>query len=297
MDTAIEINDLCKIYKTNKKSPVHALMDLNLSIAPGEVVGFLGPNGAGKSTTIKILTAQTRATSGSIYIQGSPSVLPNSRAQIGYLPENPSFYGFMTAKEYLYFVGGIFSMSCSHICESTNRVLKLLNLEEAADRLIKTYSKGMVQRLGLAQTLIHDPVVYIFDEPMSGLDPLGRALVKELIKKLKGENKTVFFSTHVTSDVEAVCDRVAVLVEGRLVAVERVADLLRQGTEGYVIEAFKEEGFLEEFLVSKDQLSTKLDDLKIEKYKIESVNPKIKDLEKFFLELVARSENENKKQI
>ena len=229
----IQISDLSKIYRGKKGKRVNALTALSLEIRPGEVFGFLGPNGAGKSTTIKTLMGLIKPTSGAARLFGVPVADPAARKRVGYLPENPAFYDFLTAREYLRFVGESFGMANDAIRAESDRVLSLLDLQAAADRPMRGYSKGMVQRLGLAQTLLHDPDLYILDEPMSGLDPIGRALVKEIILDLKKREKTVFFSTHVTADAERVCDRIGVIVNGVLQQERVVGDLLREGVDGY----------------------------------------------------------------
>ena len=233
--SAVEIRDLSKIYKGKLGKSVIALKELNLIIDRGEVFGFLGPNGAGKSTTIKAVMGLIGMTGGSASICGLPVQNADSRRNVGYLPENPSFYDFLTGREYLAFVGRAFAMNAKLVSERSAEMLQRLELDHAAGRPIRSYSKGMVQRLGLAQALLHDPDVYILDEPMSGLDPLGRSLVKAIIKELKQKGKTVFFSTHITADVEAVCDRVGVIVEGQLRIVDRVENILRGGIKGYCL--------------------------------------------------------------
>ncbi|MDA8163410.1 MAG: ABC transporter ATP-binding protein [Desulfobacteraceae bacterium] len=266
-----------------------ALQELDLSIEKGEVFGFLGPNGAGKSTTINILTGQLRATSGAARIFGISVASPSARTNIGYLPENPAFYHFMTAREYLRFVGRTFRMSPQEIDRETERVLTLLDLTAAADRPIKGFSKGMTQRLGLAQALVHGPDLYILDEPMSGLDPIGRALAKDIIVSLKKEGKTVFFSTHITADVEAVCDRVGIIVKGQLRALDEVENIMR-GTESYLLEIRSPHGDLERKIVGKEQLSTIILQAIRQESTIERIEPKRKSLEKFFLETVNNSD-------
>lgn len=233
MPAAIEISNLSKIYRGKRLQTVRALSKVDLSLEQGGVFGFIGPNGAGKSTTIKILMGLIFASGGTAKIFGIDVAQPEARQRVGFLPENPAFYDTLNAREYLHFVGRSFHMTNLAIVEETNRVLESLGLTLAAKRPIRTYSKGMVQRLGLAQALLHDPDLYILDEPMSGLDPLGRALVKDIILDLKKRGKTVFFSTHVTADVERVCDRVGVIVGG-VFREERVVDeLLREGIDGY----------------------------------------------------------------
>lgn len=233
MQPAISVENLSKSYKGKRLQTVRALTQATFKVAQGEIFGFIGPNGAGKSTTIKILVGLIRANAGQAQVFGVPVTEPKARLKVGYLPENPAFYDFLTAQEYLRFVGQAFKMSDEKIRSESTRVLEFLDLTSAAKRPIRSYSKGMVQRLGLAQTLLHDPDLYILDEPMSGLDPLGRALVKDIILDLKMRGKTVFFSTHVTADVERVCDRVGVIVGG-VFREERVVDeLLREGIDGY----------------------------------------------------------------
>jgi ABC-2 type transport system ATP-binding protein len=231
----IEIILLSKTFRGRRKQFVKALTELNLTVAEGEVFGFLGPNGAGKSTTIKTLMGQISPSSGAALLFGRPAGPPVARLNVGYLPENPAFYDFLTASEYLDLVGRVFGMQKSTIRLESERVLELFDLVEAAKRPIKGYSKGMVQRLGLAQALLHDPDLYILDEPMSGLDPVGRALVKQIMIDLKGKGKTIFFSTHVIADVEAVCDRVGIIAQGQLKAENSVEEILEQGIEGYSI--------------------------------------------------------------
>ena len=298
----IEINKLSKIYKGKRGRKVMALDELTLQIRPGEVFGFLGPNGAGKSTTIKTLVGLIMASEGSVKIFGQPATDAACRRRIGYLPENPAFYDFLTARQYLHLVGSCFGMDKGFIRTRSNQVLQFLDLSHADGRPIRGYSKGMVQRLGLAQALLHDPDLYIFDEPMSGLDPLGRALVKEIMNDLKARGKTVFFSTHVTADVEAVCDRVAVIVDGRLQAVNDVQEILEKGIEGYTVqltecpaaafgsfEVIERPGGLLEFSIPKDVLNSFLELASRSGGKIQLIEPRRRDLEQFFLDIVARN--------
>ncbi|MBJ6724083.1 ABC transporter ATP-binding protein [Geomesophilobacter sediminis] len=283
---ALDIQNLSRVYKGKKGREVQALSGLNLTIGQGEVFGFLGPNGAGKSTTIKTVTGQIRPTEGMAYVFGTPVAEASGRMRIGYLPENPSFYDFMTAREYLLLVGRTFRMPEDRIAAETVRVLNLLELEEAADRPMRGYSKGMVQRLGLAQALLHDPDLYILDEPMSGLDPLGRALVKRVIKELKEKGKTVFFSTHIINDVEVICDRLGVINKGRLLAVDSVANVLERGAEGYLIQISHHGTTTEEVFIPKDRLKAFMAEMVASDASIERIEPMRKDLEEFFLGLV-----------
>jgi ABC-2 type transport system ATP-binding protein len=200
-----------------RQQKVVAVQNLNLSVAAGEIFGFIGPNGAGKSTTIKILCDLIRPTMGRAAIMGIDVQKPEARRQIGYLPENPAYYAYLSAWELLRFYGVIHGVSDDVLSERADKLLEMLDLTDAAHRPLRTYSKGMVQRAGIAAALIHDPVVLIFDEPMSGLDPIGRKLVGDLMVRLRHQGKTIFFSTHILADVETICDRVGVIVEGNLV--------------------------------------------------------------------------------
>lgn len=285
MMKAVEVVELSKSYPGKRFGKVAALNDLSFEVHTGEVFGFLGPNGAGKSTTIKILMGLLRPGSGSVSILGEPVQNPQSRRRVGYLPENPSFYDFLTAREYLEFVGRTFAMPGEKLKLESDRVLSLLDLTSAADRPLRGYSKGMVQRLGLAQAMLHDPDLYILDEPMSGLDPVGRSLVKEIIKELKSRGKTVFFSTHITADIEVVCDRVGIVSGGRLRAVDSVSNIMRSGVEGYQL-LVNRGGVEEELLVDKAQLQQKLAELLASGAVIERIEPVRKDMEAFFLAML-----------
>ncbi len=205
-----------------------ALKGLNLSVHRGEVFGFLGPNGAGKTTTMNVLLGFVNATAGDAWLFGVNVREPISRQRIGYLPEQTYYYKFLTAEEILRFYAKIFQIPKREIDARIDAVLKLVELDHARKRPIKTYSKGMQQRVGLAQALINNPDLLILDEPTSGLDPVGRMKVREIIRRLKNEGKTVFFSSHELGEVETVCDRVAILNQGELKAQGRVSDLVHQ---------------------------------------------------------------------
>ncbi len=286
---AIEIKDIYKTFRGLRGSRVDALKGVSFTVEKGEVFGFLGPNGAGKTTTIKTLLGLINVSSGQTRVMGYDAGSHHARKQVGYLPENPSFYDFLTGEEYLYFVAKAFDMDDPEVREKSEKVLKLLELWTARNRPIRGYSKGMVQRLGLGQALIHDPDVYILDEPMSGLDPVGRALVKEIILSLKTRGKCVFFSTHITADVESVCDRVGIIVNGVLQCVATVGSILNEGIVGYHIR-LQEPGSSEhkEVYVDKDELPKLMAAIQNSSQKISSIEPKRKDLEAFFLDVVTR---------
>lgn len=283
---AIEIVGLCKQFTGKRMNKVDALKGLDLEIAQGEVFGFLGPNGAGKSTTIKLVMGLLKPTSGISRIMGVDSSQTESRRHVGFLPENPAFYEYLSAEEYVTFVGSQFGMDGALLKGRTEEVLKRMDLWEARKRPMRGYSKGMVQRVGLAQALVHDPDVYILDEPMSGLDPIGRALVKDIILDLKKRGKCVFFSTHITDDVEKVCDRVGVIDKGQLLVVDSVTKILQRGVEGYTVLVISPEGHLNEQFVGKDDLQSFIKQATDNNQSIEKIEPRSKDMEAFFLEIV-----------
>ncbi len=199
---------------------------LTLSVNEGEIFGFVGPNGAGKTTTIKMLMGLIFPTSGKAWIFDAPIPSEASKARIGYLPEHPAWYEFLTGLEALRFFARLSGVPRAEETRRCEELLALVGLADAADRQIRKYSKGMQQRLGVAQALVSDPAFVVLDEPMSGLDPVGRKEVRDLILELKRRGKTVFFSTHILTDVESLCDRAGILVGGRLRDVGRLSELL-----------------------------------------------------------------------
>jgi ABC-2 type transport system ATP-binding protein len=205
---------------------VLALDDFSLQIDQGEVFGFLGPNGAGKSTALKILLNFVYPNAGAVSLMGRDVSDSRTRGLVGYLPENPYFYDYLTAKEILWFGGKASGLRKQDIHDRTDMLLDRMGLKVSSERPLRTYSKGMVQRAGIALALIHDPAVVVFDEPMSGLDPIGRKLVGDLILELKSQGKTVFFSSHILTDIERFCDRAGILVNGRLRLVGSLSGLL-----------------------------------------------------------------------
>lgn len=204
-----------------------AVKDLTLRVYPGEVFGFLGPNGAGKTTTMNVLLGFVQPTAGEAYLFEVNVREPIARQRIGYLPEMTYYYRFLTPEEILRFYARLFGLSRGEADRRIDRLLKLVELEQARHRPLKHCSKGMQQRVGLAQALINDPDLLILDEPTSGLDPVGRMKVREIIQRLKNEGKTVFFSSHELGEVETVCDRVAIVHQGELKVEGRVDDLVR----------------------------------------------------------------------
>jgi ABC-2 type transport system ATP-binding protein len=228
----IEVGGVSKSYPTGFwRKRVRVLSDLSFTVCRNEIVGFLGPNGAGKTTTIKILNRLAFPDSGLVTIFGEEAGRrPESRRRIGFMPEQPYFYEYLTGEEFLGLCGHLCGLERGEIAGRSRTLLGRVGLESAGHTAIRKYSKGMMQRLGLAQALLHDPELVILDEPMSGLDPMGRMEVRNLIGELKSAGKTVFFSSHIISDVEALCDRVIMIHRGRKVAEGSVEELM--GREG-----------------------------------------------------------------
>ena len=226
---ALETSGLSKSYPTGvlHRGRRSALEELTLSVPRGEVFGYLGPNGAGKTTTLKLLLGLLRADRGSARVLGVPHTERAWRYRAGYLPENPYLYDYLTPQEYLDYAGRLFGMPASQRRERSAELLRRVGLAESARVPMRRFSKGMLQRAGLAQALLNDPELVFLDEPMSGLDPFGRHMVKEVILDLRSQGRTVFFSTHILSDAESLCDRVGLLRAGRLVTVGRLDDILR----------------------------------------------------------------------
>ena len=235
--SAIETHELSKDYFAGfwRPRPYRALDGLSLSVEPGEVFGFLGPNGAGKTTTLKLLMQLVFPTSGGATILGKPVGDLAVKRRIGYLPENPYFYDHLTAEELLGYFAGLFGFRGSDRTQRVSRLLDDVGLEAERRMQLRKFSKGMIQRVGLAQALINDPEVVFLDEPMSGLDPLGRRDVRTLILRLRDEGRTVFFSSHILSDAETLCSRVAIVARGRLMASGSLSDLLAQQVQGWEI--------------------------------------------------------------
>jgi len=230
MKPILKIEDLVVEYRTREfgQRAKIAVNRLSLEVFPGEVFGFLGPNGAGKTTTMNVLLGFVPATRGAAYVFNVNVRDPIARQRIGYLPELTYYYKFLTAEELLRFYARIFRIPRADVGPRIDEVLKLVQLDSARKRPIKTYSKGMQQRVGLAQALINNPDLLILDEPTSGLDPIGRMKVREIIQRLKQTGKTVFFSSHELGEVETVCDRVAILYQGELKAIGRVSELVEK---------------------------------------------------------------------
>ncbi len=225
--SAVEIKGLGKTYYSGFwKTPHVGLRSLDLNVQKGEIFGFIGPNGAGKTTTIKCMLALHRPTAGQVFLLGKNARDPDSRRKVGFLPERPFFYQHLTASEFLDFYARLFAIPRNQRVRLCGELLEKVDLAHVADVPLGRFSKGMLQRAGVAQALINEPELVILDEPMSGLDPLGRMLVRDIILEQRELGRTVFFSSHILSDVQSICDRVGLIVAGELKAMGRIDTLI-----------------------------------------------------------------------
>lgn len=283
----IQVDGVKKSFHSWKKGRVEALRGLSLEVNRGEVFGFLGPNGAGKSTTIKCLMGLIRPDCGRVRLMGRDVSDICSRMNVGYLPENPALFDYVSGEQYLDMVGRVRKIPNKKRVARIDAVLDRLSLDNARKRAIRGYSKGMVQRLGLAQALLSEPQVLVLDEPMSGLDPLGRALVKELLLELKENGHTVFFSTHITTDVEMLCDRVGILSHGEMKGVFEVDAVLSQGLKGYQVHYAGADDVLKMLMVDHaGVLVSELRRLEEAGKRVVLVDPVRKSLQDVFLDVV-----------
>jgi len=301
--TAIRTSKLRKVFRTGFwMRPMEAVKDVDLEVKPGEIFGFIGPNGAGKTTTIKMLTGLVLPTSGEAWVHELPASDPRSRVRLGFLPEGTFFHDYLSAREFLDFHGALLGIPRDVRRERIPKLLERVGLVGAADRQIRRYSKGMRQRAGLAQALIGDPDIVILDEPMSGLDPLGRKDVRDVILSLRDEGKTVFFSSHILEDAEVICDQVAIILGGKVVKQGYLDELLGQELVGaeLVAEAISESlyaelqrsarravvqgtRFLFEF-TGEDDAEKALDRVRASGGRVRSFVPKRRSLEDLLLE-------------
>ena len=304
---AIEIQNLSKDYAVGfwKKQLRPALKSLNLTVSSGETFGFLGPNGAGKTTTLKLLMGIIFPTSGSARILGKDCLDPEVKRRIGFLPEQPYFYDYLSAPELLDYYAQLSGVTKVDRTRRIGELLERVGLSDVGKMHLRKFSKGMLQRVGIAQAIIHDPEVIFLDEPMSGLDPLGRHAIRELIQSLKDAGKTIFFSTHILSDAEALCDRVAVIHKGELRGVGVVSDLRSSGPEkseviwqgaealaavaNLVAESHVSRDTVRAIVGSRD-LDSLLEKLRLQQASLVSVTPLRGTLEEYFLARTSEKE-------
>lgn len=242
---AISIKDLTKDFSSGIRGiKLRAVDNLNLEIGHNEIFGLLGPNGSGKSTTIKIILGLLEASAGECRIYGNPSSAVAARKSVGFLPEAPYFYRYLSGRELVRFYARICGVKRKDIKKKIDEIIELVNLTEAADRRVGTYSKGMLQRIGLAQALIHDPQLIILDEPTAGVDPIGSAAIAEIIRELRKRGKTILICSHLLAQIEGLCDRVAILNRGKLIKRGRVEELVQEEyAKSMVVEGLSEEGY------------------------------------------------------
>ncbi|MGA7226120.1 MAG: ABC transporter ATP-binding protein [Candidatus Acidiferrales bacterium] len=302
---AIEIKGLTKDYPVGfwRKRMRRSLDYLTLSVEEGETFGFLGPNGAGKTTTMKLLMGLIFPTAGTARIRGRSIADVRMHREIGYMPEQPYFYDYLTARELLDYFARFFGYGAAERNERVTRFLELVGLTAAGDVQLRKFSKGMLQRVGIAQAILHEPQVVFLDEPMSGLDPVGRREVRDIILDLKRQGRTVFFSTHILSDAEMLCDRVGILVGGKLQGVGAPEELVSMEVLG--MEIFFEvraggapprslaaratqTGNRFRVEVPEAELYTALEELRGSEARILSVTPLRPSLEDYFFKLVGR---------
>jgi len=302
-DLVVQTEQLSKIFRVGFWGKrVTAVDSLSLEVRRGEVFGFLGPNGAGKTTTLKILMGLIYPTSGTARLFNLDMGDPQTKARLGFLPESPYFYDYLTSREFLRFYGHLFGLWGAVLAKRVDELLELVGMTHAKDLQLSKFSKGMLQRVGIAQALINDPELVVLDEPMSGLDPIGRKEVRDLILRLKESGKTVLFSSHILHDAEVLCDRVAIVLKGRLVACGRVTDLMDQGASHQVelvVDRLTPEGLdhlrpltdkvvlqgdrMLVVLKSQQQVEGALEIIRSGKASLVSLNPQKGSLEDFFI--------------
>ncbi|MGC2022516.1 MAG: ABC transporter ATP-binding protein [Candidatus Sulfotelmatobacter sp.] len=304
---AIEILGLEKTYMVGfwRKRPKCALSPLHLTVEDGEIFGFLGPNGAGKTTTLKLLMGLVFPTGGSARILGREWTDPSVKAQIGFLPEQPYFYDYLTAHELLEYYGQLSGVHAKQRKQRVEQVLQQVGLRDVKGVQLRKFSKGMLQRVGIGQAILHNPKLVFFDEPMSGLDPMGRREVRDLMEQLKHEGKTVFFSTHILSDAEALCDRVAIIHRGELRGVGAIEDLTSsvQGKVEVIWQGAQVPASIKALgaeihvtpdrvraIIDESQQDAVIDALRRERLRLVAITPVRTSLEAYFVEKLRHAE-------
>jgi ABC-2 type transport system ATP-binding protein len=235
-DRVLEVRNLKKSFSSNfflKK--YHILKSIDINVEKGEIYGFLGPNGAGKTTTIKCILGLIFPDSGTILIQNKPSHRPEIRQKLGFLPENPYFYDYLSARELLFFSAKLFSIPPRKASEKIHHLISLVGLKDKENLKLKTFSRGMIQRIGVAQALINDPELVILDEPFSGLDPIGRKELRNVIIALKKEGKTIFVSSHILQDMELMADKVGIVFNGEIIKEGKLSELVSRSVQYYEV--------------------------------------------------------------
>lgn len=289
MTAAIRTERLSKTYYSGFfRFKYPALIDLDLEVPAGSSFGFVGPNGAGKTTAIKTLMGLQRPTGGGAWIHGVSIADPASRLRVGFLPERPYFYEHLSAAEFLDFYARLGDVPASERAGRITKLLERVDLARFRDVPLGKFSKGMLQRAGLAQALIADPDLLVLDEPMSGLDPIGRALVRDLIIQERDAGKTVFFSSHILADIEAICDRVAMVVSGKLRGQGKVSELLAGAVESVELTLRKGEQ-LERRRVAPGNSDAAIAGAQADGYSVVSVQPQSRSLEQLLLDEVERA--------
>jgi len=302
MKPVLEIENVFKTYTTGfipKKKDI--LKGISFSVGEGEIFGYLGPNGAGKTTTLKSVLGLIFPDRGRIELLGRPHLDPRAKERLGFLPENPYFYDYLTAREFLDFYGQLFGLAKSERDRRIARLLALVGMDRVSGLPLRKFSRGMLQRVGLAQALINDPAFVILDEPLGGLDPLGRKEVRDVILGLRREGKTVLFTSHILQDIEMICDRVAIIVGGRILSQGRLSELISEkvlftevtvsGLEPGELAAFGEsltarEGRVLLKVVGEDRVEDVLTLVQKKRGRIHSLIPRTQTLEDLFVDMV-----------
>jgi ABC-2 type transport system ATP-binding protein len=294
MKTVLAIENVHKFFKVGfipKKKEI--LKGVSFSVAESEIFGYLGPNGAGKTTTLKCILGLIFPDRGKIEIFGQPHLEPRAKERLGFLPENPYFYDYLTAREFLDFYAQLFRVKKDEREERVASLLNLVGMDRARDLQLRKFSRGMLQRIGLAQALVNEPSLVLLDEPLGGLDPLGRKEIRDIIIRLKAEGKTVFLCSHILQDIEMICDRVAIIVDGKILSQGPLTDLISEKilfTEitlsglGESLSAHGGRTLIKVF--HEEKIQEILDLVKNRNAKIHSLIPRTQTLEDLFVEMV-----------